>query len=49
EEIKAKNYWNQVKEVKIKLLIHNLDRHVKVICIAQMRISTKPFNCSFLT
>ena len=42
EEIKAKNYWNQVKEVKIKLLIHNLDRHVKVICIAQMRISTEP-------
>ena len=41
EEIKAKNYWNQVNEVKIKLLIHNLDRPVKVICIAQMRISTE--------
>ncbi len=42
EEIKARGYWNQVKEVKIKLLIHNLDRYVKVRYIAQMSISTEP-------
>ncbi len=42
EEIKARKYWNQVKEVKIKLLIHNLDRYVKVKYIAQMSISTEP-------
>ena len=42
EEIKARGYWNQVKEVKIKLLIHNLDRSVKVRYIAQMSISTEP-------
>ena len=43
EEIRAKKYWNQAKEVKFKLLVHNLDRYVKVIFIVQMRISTKPF------
>jgi transposase len=42
EEIKARNYWNQVKEIKIKLLVHNLDIPVKVIYIVQMRISTEP-------
>jgi len=42
EEIKARGYWNQVKEVKIKLLIHNLDRYVKVRYIAQVSISTEP-------
>ena len=43
EEIKVKKYWNQVKEVKIKLLIHNLERYVKVTYIVQMSISTEPF------
>ncbi len=42
EEIRAKKYWNQVKEVKLKLLVHNLDMYVKVVLIIQMRISTKP-------
>jgi len=42
EEIKARKYWNQIKEVKIKLLIHNLDRYIKVTYIAQMSISTEP-------
>ena len=42
EEIKARGYWNQVKEIKIKLLIHNLDRYVKVRYIVQMSISTEP-------
>jgi len=42
EEIRAKKYWNQVKEVKFKLLVHNLDRYIRVIFIVQMRISTEP-------
>ncbi|WP_321417767.1 IS5 family transposase [uncultured Methanomethylovorans sp.] len=42
EEVKAKKYWNQAKEVKLKLLVHNLDRYVKVTYIVQMSISTKP-------
>jgi len=42
EEVKAKKYWNQAKEVKLKLLVHNLDRYVKVTYIVQMSISTEP-------
>jgi hypothetical protein len=47
EEIRAKEYWNQLKEVKFKLLVHNLDRYVKVILVVKMRISTEPFFASF--
>jgi len=44
--VKAKKYWNQAKEVKLKLLVHNLDRYVKVTYIVQMSISTEPkINC----
>lgn len=43
EEVKARKYWNQVKEVKIKLLVHNLDRYAKVTYIAQMSISTDSY------
>jgi Transposase DDE domain. len=42
EEIRAKRYWNQLKEVKFKILVHNLDRYVKVILVVKMRISTEP-------
>ena len=44
EEIRAKKYWNQLKEVKFKLLVHNLDRYVKVILIVKIRNSTKPYD-----
>jgi transposase len=44
EEIKAAKYWNQVKEVKIKILIHNIDRHVKAILYISMSISTEPIS-----
>jgi predicted enzyme involved in methoxymalonyl-ACP biosynthesis len=47
EEIRAKMYWNQLKEIKFKLLVHNLDRYVKVILVAKIRISTEP-NPTFL-
>ena len=42
EEVRAKKYRNQAKEVKFKLLVHNLDRYVKVIFVIKMRISTEP-------
>nr|WP_321498246.1 IS5 family transposase [uncultured Methanolobus sp.] len=42
EEIRAKRYWNQLKEVKFKLLVHNLDRYVKAILIVKIRIYTEP-------
>ncbi|MBP1910672.1 hypothetical protein J2746_002914, partial [Methanolobus bombayensis] len=31
-----------LKEVKFKMLVHNLDRYVKVILFVKIRISTKP-------
>ena len=42
EEIRSKKYWNQAKEVKLKILVHNLDRYVKVIFVVKIRISTEP-------
>jgi hypothetical protein len=42
EELRATKYRNQVKEVKFKLLIHNIDRAISVSIIIQMRISTEP-------
>ena len=44
EKIRARKYWNQVKEVKFKLLVHNLDRYVKVFYYSNenfYRIDTK--------
>jgi hypothetical protein len=48
EEIRAKKYWNQLKEVKFKLLVHNLDRYVRVILIVKIRISTEPIQSIIL-
>ena len=49
EELRATKYRNQVKEVKFKLLIHNIDRAISVSIIIQMRISTEPiFQTLFL-
>jgi len=42
EELKATKYRNQAKEVKFKLLIHNIDRATSISVIIQMRISTEP-------
>ena len=42
EEIRSKKYWNQAKEIKFKILVHNLDRYAKVIFIVLVRISTEP-------
>ncbi|MDK2948783.1 MAG: hypothetical protein PWQ63_1943 [Methanolobus sp.] len=44
EEVKAKRYHKQSKKVKLKQLVHNLDRYVKVVFIIQTRISTEPIN-----
>ncbi len=46
EEIEAKKYWNQVKEVKFKPLGSNLYRYATVIFVFKMRISTEPLKLS---
>ncbi|KXS46040.1 MAG: transposase, IS4 [Methanohalophilus sp. T328-1] len=42
ENLRARKYRNQVKEVKLKVVLHNLDRSVKIVCFVWLRISTKP-------
>jgi trans-2-enoyl-CoA reductase len=42
EDIKSRKYWNHVKEIKIKLTVHNLGRYAKVVYSIQMRISREP-------
>jgi len=42
ESLCARKYRNQVKEVKFKILIHNLDTYVKFVFLVWMRISTEP-------
>ncbi|MCD4820973.1 MAG: IS4/IS5 family transposase, partial [Methanococcoides sp.] len=32
-----------VKEVKLKVLIHNLDRYVKIVSLVWLRIYTEPY------
>jgi hypothetical protein len=43
EEIRARIYRNQVKEIILKVVVYNLDRFVKVKIIVYLRISTEPF------
>jgi len=42
EEIKSRKYWNQVKEIKIKLIVHNLGMYAKAVYSIRLRISTEP-------
>ncbi|ADI73096.1 transposase IS4 family protein [Methanohalobium evestigatum Z-7303] len=42
EEIRARIYRNQVKEIILKVVVYNLDRFVKVKIIVYLRISTEP-------
>lgn len=44
ENLRARKYRNQIKEVKFKVLIHNLDRYVKDVFFVWIRISTEPKN-----
>lgn len=42
ETIRARKFRNQVKEIKIKLIVYNIDKKVvEIICI-KLRISTEP-------
>ncbi len=48
EQTKAKKYWNQVTEVKIKVIVHNIDKYVKMLLFVQIRISTEPYYIFFI-
>ncbi|ADN36158.1 transposase IS4 family protein [Methanolacinia petrolearia DSM 11571] len=42
EAFKARKYWFQVKEVKIKLIVYNIQLAVNTIFISILKISTRP-------
>ncbi|MFP4655864.1 MAG: hypothetical protein ACLFMM_09410, partial [Methanohalobium sp.] len=44
EEIKARIYRNQVKEIMLKVVVYNLDRFIQVKIIVYSRFSTEPKN-----
>jgi stress response protein YsnF len=43
ERIKARKYWDQVTEVKIEKIVHNIEKHVKIVLFFRLRIYTEPF------
>ncbi|MPM67703.1 hypothetical protein SDC9_114627 [bioreactor metagenome] len=46
--LRARKYFNQVKEIKLKLIVYNINKKVvEIICI-KLRISTEPFYYIFL-
>jgi Transposase DDE domain. len=48
EVLKARKFFNQVKEIKIKLIVYNINKKVvEIICI-KLRISTEPSNVLIL-
>ncbi|MDD4522876.1 MAG: hypothetical protein PHW84_08170, partial [Methanosarcina sp.] len=43
EVLRARKFYNQVKEIKIKLIVYNINKKVvQIICI-KIRISTEPY------
>jgi hypothetical protein len=46
EILQARKFWNQVKEIKIKLLVYNINKKVMEIICIKLRISTEPKKCN---
>ena len=42
EIVKARKFYNQVKEIKEKLLVHNINKKIVNSFWLKLRISTKP-------
>ena len=42
EVLRARKFYNQVKEIKIKLIVYNIDKKVTEIIYIKLRISTEP-------
>ena len=50
EVLRARKFYNQVKELKIKLLVYNINKKaIEMICI-KLRVSTEPnfLHCTYL-
>ena len=44
EIVKARKYYNQVKEIKIKMLVYNINKNIINSFWLKFRISTKPIS-----
>lgn len=42
EIVKARKYYNQVKEIKVKILVYNINKNIIYSFGLKLRISTKP-------
>ena len=47
EVLRARKFYNQVKEIKIKLIVYNINKKVVEIVCIKLRISTEPENLYF--
>jgi hypothetical protein len=43
EVLRARKFYNQVKEIKIKLRVYNINKKVVEIIHIKLRISTEPY------
>ncbi|MPN13499.1 hypothetical protein SDC9_160820 [bioreactor metagenome] len=43
EVLRARKFYNQVKEVKIKLLVYNINKKFVKIIYVKLSISTEPY------
>lgn len=42
ETLKARKFYNQIKEIKIKLLVFNINKKLITLFLLKLRISTEP-------
>ena len=48
DDLRARKLRNQVKEVKVKLIVYNINKKVMEIIYIKLRISTEPFFLLFI-
>lgn len=41
ETVKARKFYNQVKEIKVKLLVYNINKKIISLFLIELRISTE--------
>ncbi|HEY3363054.1 MAG TPA: transposase [Methanosarcina sp.] len=48
EIVKARKYYNQVKEINVKMLVYNINKNIISSGWMKLRISTKPLSSLFI-
>jgi hypothetical protein len=49
ETLRARKFRNQVKEIKFKLIIYNINKNIVEIILIKLRISTEPFIIPYIS